>query len=142
MTSTTPTPQIVVPHTVKWHQRLVAFLIVAVARALMMTWRPRWHDDSGEFNGQQGPVIYCVWHNRLALSMFIYHRWTKKKRPGSGLVALISASKDGGLLAHVLKNFDVKAVRGSSSRRGRQALLEATTGAEEGYNIAITPDGP
>ncbi|MFN7138158.1 MAG: lysophospholipid acyltransferase family protein [Limisphaerales bacterium] len=140
--TSSPRPKAFVPHAAKWHQRLVSFLIVGLAKLLMLTWRARWKDDSGEFEGQQGPVIYCVWHNRLALSMFIYHRWTRRKRPGKGLVALISASKDGGLLADVLAKFGVKAVRGSSSRRGNQALLEATSGAEEGYNVAITPDGP
>ncbi|MBA4146707.1 MAG: lysophospholipid acyltransferase family protein [Verrucomicrobia bacterium] len=134
--------KIVVPHSVKWHQRLVSFLIVQSAKVVMLTWRARWSDRSGEFQGQQGPVIYCIWHNRLALSMFIYHRWTRKKRPAKGLAAVISASKDGGLLADVLGKFGVKAVRGSSSRRGNQALLEATTSAEHGFNIAITPDGP
>jgi hypothetical protein len=33
-------------------------------------------------------------------------------------------------------------VRGSSSRRGPQALLELTGWAERGYDLAITPDGP
>jgi lysophospholipid acyltransferase (LPLAT)-like uncharacterized protein len=33
-------------------------------------------------------------------------------------------------------------VRGSSSRRGPQALLELTTWAEHGCDVAITPDGP
>jgi lysophospholipid acyltransferase (LPLAT)-like uncharacterized protein len=36
----------------------------------------------------------------------------------------------------------VQPVRGSSSRRGPQALLELTTWAERGYDLAITPDGP
>ena len=33
-------------------------------------------------------------------------------------------------------------MRGSSSRRGAQALLELTTWIERGYDVAITPDGP
>jgi lysophospholipid acyltransferase (LPLAT)-like uncharacterized protein len=36
----------------------------------------------------------------------------------------------------------VQPVRGSSSRRGPQALLELTGWAERGYDLAITPDGP
>jgi hypothetical protein len=36
----------------------------------------------------------------------------------------------------------VQPVRGSSSRRGPQALLELTSWLERGYNLAITPDGP
>ena len=58
------------------------------------------------------------------------------------MAALISASHDGGVLARALSYFNVEAVRGSSSRRGAQALLELNTYAERGYCIAITPDGP
>jgi lysophospholipid acyltransferase (LPLAT)-like uncharacterized protein len=66
-----------------------------------------------------------------------------RPRKGSkGLAALVSASRDGGLLARVLENFGVQPVRGSSSRRGAQALLELTSWAERGYDLAITPDGP
>ena len=46
------------------------------------------------------------------------------------------------MLAAILERFGVQPVRGSSSRRGPQALLELTTWAERGYDLAITPDGP
>jgi lysophospholipid acyltransferase (LPLAT)-like uncharacterized protein len=55
---------------------------------------------------------------------------------------MVSASKDGAFLAAILERFKVQPVRGSSSRRGPQALLELTTWAERGYDLAITPDGP
>jgi hypothetical protein len=55
---------------------------------------------------------------------------------------LVSASKDGALLAAVLGKFGVAQVRGSSSRRGPQALLELTTRGQMGYDLAVTPDGP
>jgi len=58
------------------------------------------------------------------------------------MCALISASRDGGLLASVVERFGIQPIRGSSSRRGPQALLEATTWMERGYSIVITPDGP
>jgi lysophospholipid acyltransferase (LPLAT)-like uncharacterized protein len=58
------------------------------------------------------------------------------------MAAMVSASKDGGLLARVLELHGVQPVRGSTSRRGRQALLELVTWAERGYDLAITPDGP
>ena len=58
------------------------------------------------------------------------------------MAAICSASKDGALLAAILDAFRVQPVRGSTSRRGRQALLELTTWAENGYDLAITPDGP
>jgi lysophospholipid acyltransferase (LPLAT)-like uncharacterized protein len=55
---------------------------------------------------------------------------------------LPSASKDGAFLAAILQCFGVQPVRGSSSRRGPQALLELTSLAERGFDLAITPDGP
>ena len=55
---------------------------------------------------------------------------------------MVSASKDGGFLAAILESFKVKPVRGSSSRRGPQALLELASWAERGYDLALTPDGP
>jgi lysophospholipid acyltransferase (LPLAT)-like uncharacterized protein len=56
--------------------------------------------------------------------------------------ALTSASKDGEILAAFLARFDIGAIRGSSSRRGALAMLEMVRTAEEGFDIAITPDGP
>jgi lysophospholipid acyltransferase (LPLAT)-like uncharacterized protein len=58
------------------------------------------------------------------------------------MAAMISASRDGGVLANVVARFGVQPIRGSTSRRGPQALLEATTWIERGYSIVITPDGP
>ena len=57
-------------------------------------------------------------------------------------VRATSASRDGGFLAAILECFGVQPVRGSTSRRGAQALLELTGWAERGYDLAITPDGP
>jgi len=74
--------------------------------------------------------------------MVQYFDYVKKRNQTPGLAAMVSASKDGGLLAAALERFQVQPVRGSSSRRGRQALLELTSWAERGYDLAITPDGP
>ena len=58
------------------------------------------------------------------------------------MAALVSASRDGGMLARVLELFDVEPVRGSSSRRGPQAFRELVSAGERGRDLAITPDGP
>jgi len=122
---------------------LAAWCIFALIQAVSATLRYRWNDRSGHFDGQApGAVIYCVWHNRLVLSMTAYYGYVKKRNPTPGMAALVSASRDGGFLSAVLECFRVQPVRGSSSRRGPQALLELTTWAERGYDLAITPDGP
>lgn len=135
---------IVIPHLPKWYQRFAAWLIFLLVRAVSVTLRYRWVDRSGYFSGGSppGPTIYCIWHNRLALSMSAYFGFVHKHNDTQGLVAMVSASQDGAFLAAILECFKVQPVRGSSSRRGPQALLELTTWAERGYDLAITPDGP
>ena len=134
---------VIVPNLPKWYQRLGARVVWAGMRLVAATLRYRIHDPHG-FMGQKdfGPAIYCVWHNRLALCLKVYFTFGRCRHRAAGLAAMVSASKDGAFLAAILERFGVQPVRGSSSRRGGQALLELTTWAERGYDLAITPDGP
>ena len=146
-----PKTGIVVPHKPKWSQRLGAWLVVLSLRAIMATMRYKLMDYSEYFGAPpasepkdqpQKQAIYCLWHNRLASCMKAYHRFGRPRKPANGLAALISASRDGAFLAGILELFKVQPVRGSSSRRGSQAMLELITCAARGYDLAITPDGP
>jgi lysophospholipid acyltransferase (LPLAT)-like uncharacterized protein len=130
---------VVVPHSPKWHQRLAAWLIAMTIRIVSATLRTSWKDDSGDLST---PVIYCIWHNRLALCMKSYFHHARQKEKPIRMAALISASKDGALLAAILEQFGVQPARGSSSRRGTMAVLEMARWARNGYDLAITPDGP
>ena len=55
---------------------------------------------------------------------------------------LTSASRDGEILAQIMGQLGMAAVRGSSSRRGSRAMRELIDLIENGYDVAITPDGP
>ncbi len=134
---------VIVPHKPKWHQRAGAFLMFVSLRVLMITVRCRFRERSEFFApNAPGPAIFCFWHNRLASCIKIYEDHRKPHTSGRGMAALISASRDGAFLAGILERFGVQPVRGSTSRRGPQALLELTTWAERGYDLTITPDGP
>jgi lysophospholipid acyltransferase (LPLAT)-like uncharacterized protein len=133
---------LVIPHASRWYQRAGAGAIFALVRAVAGTLRYHYQDRTGLLDGTAGPAIYCAWHNRLPLCMEIYHHYVLPRNQTAGLAAMVSASKDGAFLASILECFNVQPVRGSSSRRGPQALLELTTLAERGYDLAITPDGP
>jgi len=134
---------VVVPHKAKWRQRLAAALVYLLVRCIAGTIRFKLNDGSGLFSGAPGEkLIFAFWHNRLALSVILYRRYVLKFAPERRISGMISASRDGALLARIFEHFGVEAVRGSSSRRGGQALLELTTWAERGYDLAITPDGP
>lgn len=134
---------IVVPHALGWPGRLGAGLVYALIRGVGSTIRFHFRDESGLIDtpAAHGPAIFCVWHDRLALSLLIY-RFVQRHQKNRRLAAIVSASKDGGFLAAILECSGAHPVRGSSSRRGSQAVLELTTLAERGFDLAITPDGP
>lgn len=140
----------VIPQEATFAGKVAAALTYALVRSVDTTVRYNWIvHPSAEEAIVSGPVIFATWHNRLALSLMVYVRLCRMfRRSGRWVVlaprmaAMVSASRDGGLLARVLGHFGVQPVRGSSSRRGPQALLELTTWAERGYDLAVTPDGP
>jgi hypothetical protein len=82
--------------------------------------------------------IAALWHNRLLLISFALKRFLPQ-RPGAGL---ISASRDGDLIADLTQRFGFEVVRGSSSRLGTSALRELENVLASGRDILITPDGP
>jgi len=134
---------VIVPHSPKWHQQLGAFLIFIGLRALLFTVRCRAAKPS-EYMAPNAPApaIFCIWHNRLGTCIKALDVYRRPNNGGAGMAALVSASKDGAFLSRILQWFRVQPVRGSSSRRGAQAMLEMTTWAERGYDLTVTPDGP
>ena len=139
-----PKSGIVTPHRASFGQRVAARIIWLGLRGLFLTLRHRLQDDSGAFTPGDAnkPVIFGIWHNRLALCTLMYFEIVRRRFPERRLTALVSASRDGGLLARTLELFEMKTVRGSSSRRGAQALVEFRRAAARGLDLAITPDGP
>ena len=82
--------------------------------------------------------IGALWHNRLLLIGLVLKRFVPQ-RPNTFLV---SASRDGALLAEMMRQLGFDAVRGSSSRLGASAALHLTDVLASGRDIGITPDGP
>lgn len=134
---------VVVPRKLKWFHVLAASIVYGLIEAIGFTLRMRWDKAAPpERISPQQRAIFCIWHNRLAVSQIVYRDYICGNGRSPKLAAMVSASKDGGILARVLERFKVQPVRGSSSRRGQQALLELTGWGERGYDLAITPDGP
>ena len=99
-----------------------------------------------EFDDRAGVVgkpvtenyIGALWHNRLLIFPLILRRFFPQR---SG-AALISASRDGDLLADAIHRFGYEVVRGSSSRLGASAILQLTQLLASHHDVEITPDGP
>ena len=78
--------------------------------------------------------ILAFWHGTMLLPWFLH---------GSpSFAALTSKSKDGDLLAKLLKHWNYEVIRGSSSSGGDVALGIMIDYAKNKYSVAITPDGP
>lgn len=138
-----PKSEVVVPQKATGLNRLVARIIWFISSQVAATLRWRWQDDSGAFESEpEKPVIFCIWHNRLALAVILYRLHVQSRWPHRKLAAIVSASRDGGLLSRTMELFGVHPVRGSSSRRGTQALREAMTVLDDGLDLSVTPDGP
>jgi lysophospholipid acyltransferase (LPLAT)-like uncharacterized protein len=82
--------------------------------------------------------VGALWHNRLLLISYVLKRFAPH-RPGAGL---ISASRDGDLIAPLVERFGFQAVRGSSSRLGATGMLELVGILAAGRDVLLTPDGP
>ena len=84
---------------------------------------------------QKVPMVTCLWHDELFPLMHV--------RRQLEIIAVVSQSKDGELLAQVLEKLGLITSRGSSSRGGVKALLKvARTMRNSGHLGCITIDGP
>ncbi len=82
--------------------------------------------------------IGALWHNRLLIFPLVLRRFFPQRHGA----ALISASRDGDLLADAIHRFGYDVVRGSSSRLGASAIRQLTEVLASGRDVVITPDGP
>jgi lysophospholipid acyltransferase (LPLAT)-like uncharacterized protein len=79
-------------------------------------------------------VIYAFWHSSVFLLPYA-HR-------DSGIVIMVSESKDGEIAAGMLDYFGFEVARGSSKRKGSQALIGLIKSMRNNRSIAIAVDGP
>lgn len=89
--------------------------------------------DTLEASGQ--PLMLCLWHDELFALMHVRRQFK--------IVTVVSRSNDGEYLARLLQALGLVTARGSSSRGGLSALLQASRlMRDKGYTGCITVDGP
>ncbi len=123
----------------KWKDRALILLAAAfgalVLRLYRLTLRMEIDEENILRHVRQGEhVIVVFWHGRLLMLPFCYR--------GRGVRVLISSSRDGELIARVVRRFGLEAVRGSSTRGGSEAMDIMRRALAEGLDVGITPDGP
>lgn len=121
-------------------RRLAIGALAMVARAWCATLRIEPDDEARRLLADPQGTVFVLWHNRLFTIAEVHRRFRRPhvQRP---IYGLISASRDGAWLAGFFEKIGIRAVRGSSSWRGAQAVREALKLLQEG-DLGITPDGP
>jgi hypothetical protein len=88
--------------------------------------------DRLEAEGKQ--CIYTFWHGSLFLMLHAHRK--------AGVTILASESRDGEIMAQLLRRFGFEVVRGSTKRNGHRALLALASCLRRGRSVAIAVDGP
>lgn len=97
-------------------------------RSIASTWRIKAIGEE-----PKPPSIIAFWHG-LMMPCWKYFA-------GKNSYAVVSQSKDGEILTHLLKKWDYQVLRGSSSKGSKDVLSKMEEAAEKGF-LLITPDGP
>lgn len=118
-----------------WRLELAILAGWVVLRLLGLTWRVsvRGHEWLRTRAPERDRVVYTLWHGQMLPIL-----WAHEPRTG----VLVSEHKDGELITRILERFGMFGVRGSTSRGGTRALLEAVQVVKGGTDMAFTPDGP
>lgn len=123
-----------------WPARLLIAVGFGLYRLWARTLRLRIEDPHHviDFVHEQ-PVIFAIWHNRLLMLPRVFDASFQTRQS----YGLISASRDGDLIAIFIERSGYGTIRGSSSRKGMIALRQLVDmlASREG-NVLVTPDGP
>lgn len=109
-----------------------AAMIRLLGRSMQIDTRGQEHVDRLYQEGKR--VIIAFWHARQFMMPLTYR--------GTLAHILISQHDDGEIIARIVERFGFRAVRGSSTRGGVEALRELIRLGRSGVDLVVTPDGP
>jgi len=111
---------------------LGAVLILLLGKSLKIEWVGV--ENLNEIRERKGKVLYAFWHGRMLILAYT-HRGQKNQ-------VLSSRHRDGQTSARIIQRLGFGTVWGSTTHGGVESLLQMANKVREGYDIAITPDGP
>ena len=106
------------------------------------TFSGREHFDMAAAEGKG--VILAFWHGRLLMVP------TVRKLTDKRVFMLISAHRDGEIIARGVRSFGVEFIRGSTAnpkkpgknKSGASAIAQIAAALKDGHVVGVTPDGP
>jgi lysophospholipid acyltransferase (LPLAT)-like uncharacterized protein len=122
-----------------WPARVLIVLSFGLYRLWARTLRLQVEDPNGVAAlVRDRPVIFAIWHNRLLMLPRVFDPCFPTRQS----YGLISASRDGDLIATFIERSGYGTIRGSSSRKGVIALRQLVDTLAADGNVLVTPDGP
>ncbi len=112
--------------------------IFVVVRLLIASIRFKCDKNVRDICSRPDRLVGIAWHKNIiflakAKSYF---------RPNFNMAGLVSASKDAAYLVAFFNLMNIRSVRGSYMRRGREAILDLVDELKSDCDAFITPDGP
>lgn len=99
-------------------------------------WEFVWPDGLSEekINEKDG-VLFIMWHNHLAFSMYACGNY-------NDIYGLASPHRDGKIITEIVRKMGYKIIEGSTNRDAFKATKSIIDKLKQGSKILITPDGP
>lgn len=119
-----------------WRVLLAARAGAVLVRLLASTWRVRVRGGDGlaALRAARRPFVFAFWHGQI-LPLLSHHR-------NQDIAMLVSAHRDGEIVARIGMALGYRTVRGSTSRGAGRALLSLVRELERGKEVTVSPDGP
>lgn len=126
--------------------QLASALIAAYIRLVHATshWSFVGKDDFEAAAAEGRGVILAFWHGRLLMAP------TVRSETDQRVFMLISAHRDGEIIANGVRSFGVEFIRGSAAnpkkpeknKDGAPAIIQMAEALKNGHVVGVTPDGP
>lgn len=124
----------------EWKARLVIWLTVRLYLLFIysvgLTCRKRFigFEAPDTYREDNKTWIFSAWHQNVAIAAWLLR--------GQNGTVLVSASKDGEIIAKSVEAMGIGTVRGSTAKQGGRALVEMMHVIQTGRMGLMTPDGP
>jgi hypothetical protein len=113
---------------------LTQHFAAAAFHGLAVTWRFEIRGGGHFASVATRPFVFALWHHTL-LPLLWWHRHR-------GITLLVSAHRDGELVARAAARMGYRLARGSSTRGGATGYRGLLRTLAAGAVVAVTPDGP
>lgn len=133
-------------------KKLKVFFLTSILPRLMyaylrfVSWSSKHHFFIAK-GSLEGNFIATFWHGEIPMQGHLYHHILKARGEKIDLEkmrygTIISEHSDGEFAAKLYALYGFKGIRGSSTRGGAKALVNALGKLKEKWDIGLTPDGP